>query len=58
MSKHGKLTVVFEPRTCEELTEWAVEDGNRSMASLLRWIVTKSLAERRALQHRQSGRAA
>ena len=47
MSKPEKLTLVVEQATREELIAWAREDGQRSIASLLRRIVDKSLADRR-----------
>jgi hypothetical protein len=47
MSKPEKLTLVVEQETREELIAWAREDGKRSVTSLLRSIVDKSLADRR-----------
>ena len=50
MRNSEKLTVVLDPETRNALREWAYEDGGRSLCSLLRKIVAKSLAERRRPQ--------
>ncbi len=47
MAKPEKLTLVLDPETRGELAQWAFEDGKRSLTSLLRKIVDKSLAEHR-----------
>ncbi len=49
MEKPEKLTLVLEPRTRDELAEWAREEG-RPISNLLRRIVAKSLADRRQQQ--------
>jgi len=43
MRNSEKLTVVLDPETRDALREWAYEDGGRSLCSLLRKIVAKSL---------------
>jgi CopG-like RHH_1 or ribbon-helix-helix domain, RHH_5 len=51
-----KLTVVLDPRVRDELSAWAQEE-DRPIANLMRRLVNKCLAERRAEQQ-QGGRAA
>jgi hypothetical protein len=49
-----KLTVVLDPRVRDELTEWAQEE-DRPVGNLLRRLVNKCLAERRAEQQQAGG---
>ena len=51
MQKPEKVTVMLEPETRDELTEWAHQEG-RPVGNLLRRIVNQSLDQRRqSIQH-------
>jgi hypothetical protein len=54
MTKPEKLTFVLEQPVADELVEWAQEE-DRPVGNLLRRLVNKCLAERRAGQQQPGG---